>query len=136
MEIKVDIDDAKILKEVLSGKTKQEIEKSIVNHIKDEIISDILNKVSDYKSNICNNIMFSINDKLRKDILDYVKAKVTPIEIRKQIKDGDWDNWLDETVGEVMADFVETALSDWMTLRIVIESGKKKKNKKEIELHG
>ncbi len=126
MEIKVEINEARIIKSVMDGKTQKEIEDSITMEIKEKIKQRILDDIS-WKG-VVSKISSKINNDDRKKIIDYcheqVKSRLTPQNIRTLLKKEELDNML----GGVFAEYIEHALSEWLCLEfnVSVNNGKKK----------
>jgi len=133
MEIKVTIDDAKIIREVLNGQSKAEIEREIVADIKRRVAQDVLQKMRSDVDSIKNDVNTVIYKNLRTEVLKHVEGQMHPLKIKKLLNNDDWKSWMEDTVGECLSHFVETALSEWLTLEIVVKS---KGKQKSVELCG
>jgi hypothetical protein len=55
------------------------------------------------------------------------------MNIKKLLRNEDWKSWLEDTVGVTLAEFIETALNEWLALEITVGH---KKNRKTIEVAG
>lgn len=128
----LEIDEKKIMERVLQGLNKKEIESELVQ----DLIAQAKTRLSDHARGKINDLeercKQRYNDTFRAEIkeiaLKHVKSKLTPQKIHKMLVKDTWENWLEDTVGKVLADYVEMAIGEWLTFDITIgtKNGKKK----------
>ena len=137
MEIKIDIDDARIVREVLSGRNMQEIEDQVIKEIKKRIIDDIFyslnKKIVSLREDLLSTYTNKVLEDFKKEAEHQIKNKITPKEIKEMFKgDGKWVDWIDDVVGNLVANHLEDALSNWLSMELIISS--KKGGTKRVEL--
>jgi hypothetical protein len=129
MEIKLELDEAKILSKAMQGLSKSEIEHWAIDHAihiaksrLSEIIEERVNRLVN-STNMQESIDKGITQAMKDDISKYM----TPDNLRKKFKKADWDRLFEETVSPVLTNFIEYALSDWLAINITVGTGKQKK---------
>jgi hypothetical protein len=138
MEIKVEIDEARIIKNVISGMSKKQIEDNIIHELQQQIKSRVMDSVRDEVSEMQKDFSKRIKEDsmkhVREEVLAFVKERITPKKIASLIKGEDWKDYMEDNVGKVLSEFVERALSEWLQMSIVIKA--KGSKPKEVSLAG
>ena len=136
MEIKVNIDEAKIVRDVMQGLSTKDIQRDITETLKERVKDKVIElvKIDTMIEKLTDNWEKKLKEKVYKDAQEKVLKAITPEKIKKMLRKEYWDSWLENTVGNTLSEFIEHALNEWLTLEFNVAVGGKKK--KTISLAG
>lgn len=131
MEVKLNFDDAKIIKRVMDGLSSKQIEDNIVNDflnsIREKITMNMRDRVDEVVGRITKKMSKELNQTFVKKIALEVGEKVNFKSLKKMCKADKWNSFIEETVGELFYDYLSSALEEDLVLDFNISvSGKKK----------
>jgi hypothetical protein len=128
MNIKIDVNEARILKMAMDGLKPREIEKQIAAEMRSQVLQNIRNRMSSMAHTL---VERDLDDAMKNAIIKEMQAKLklvlTPTNIAKEFKRDDWEKLFEHVVQPVMTDFIECAMNEWLSLSIEVKGGKKKK---------
>lgn len=127
MQIKVDIDEARILREVLSGNTVKEIEANIVKEIRHRIFQKIKNSVDCMYENACTRYEEKYQDSISSHIETEFKARLAKLKIPKNLIKLFKNEKFDDLLHEKILSFVDNCLEHY-TINIDVQTAKGKKS--------
>lgn len=132
MKINLEINEARILKLATEGMKMADVEKSIAKDIATEIKSrvkeSLRDKIDDLEISVKNKFDYLFGKEAKEKLISEVKSILTPKKVKSLLKCDDWDDFLNDTVGAVLADYVSNALEEHALIDInVLCNGKKKK---------
>jgi len=135
MDIKIDVNEARILKMALDGLKPADIEKQIAAEIKERAMAAIRERMYNMVDHLKmhRDVDEAMKDAVVKNISDQVMKILTPTNIAKEFKREDWEKLFENVVQPVMVNFLEHAMNEWLSMSIEIKGGKKKKS---VELCG
>lgn len=126
MKITIDIDEQDIIKSALAGLNKDEIKRKVSKDVIDSVIEQLTDNV---RSKVWDIIRKDEENYFRENIIKLVhngiKKEYSPSNVIKMFKKDEWIGFMEDVVQPIMVGFVETALSDWLTIGVTIK-GKKK----------
>jgi type IV secretory pathway VirB4 component len=127
MEIKVDIDEARIIKSVMSGATTKEIENSVINEIKSNIRQMVFNETQSimetFRRKYESRYEQDLNEQIEKEFKEQFKKLVLPNTLKKTFKTDKFNDLVWDKLNEV----IENALEHFtLNLNITTPKGKKK----------
>lgn len=135
MEIKVNIDEATIIKSVMNGLSTGEIQQTIIDRVRDRIIDYVEDKLEDkieaIQGKVCSAAEKEFRDKLAEEVKEKVLKEWTATKFKKGLKGQDINDWFEDTLADAVNEFLEVALNNWLQLEIGVGTGK---NKKHIEI--
>jgi hypothetical protein len=135
MDIKIDVNEARILKMALDGLKPADIEKQIAAEIKERAMAAIRERMYNMVDHLKmhRDVDEAMKDAVVKNISDQVMKILTPTNIAKEFKREDWERLFENVVSPVITNFFEHAMNEWLSMSIEIKGGKKKKS---VELCG
>lgn len=135
MDIRIDVSEARILKLAMDGIKPADIEKQLAAEIRQNVIDSLREKMRQQVEDLSykRDADEAIKCAVVKNMQDQLKKILTPANIAKEFKRDDWSRLFENTVQPVVANFIEHALSEWLSLSIVVKGGKKEHH---VELAG
>jgi hypothetical protein len=134
MDIKIDVSEARILKMAMEGMEPKQIEKEMAAEIRARVKQDIREQMGAAVEQLSHR---DFDGAFTTGIANAVKAELlkvlTPTNIAKQFKKDEWSKLFEHVVEPVIVNFIEHALSEWLSLSVVVKGGKKEKS---VELCG
>lgn len=126
MKITIDIDEQDIIKSALAGLNKKEIKKKVIEDVTSSVVDTLRNNIT---SKVYALASKDDSNTFKKIILEGVqkqmKKSYSPSKIISMFKKDQWQGFMEDVIQPIMTDFVERALSDWMTIGVTVK-GKKK----------
>jgi flavodoxin len=135
MNIKIDVNEARILKMAMEGLSSANIEKQMADEIKTRVMASIRERMYNMVDHLKmhRDVDEAMKDAVVKNIADQVLKILTPTNIAKEFKREDWERLFENVVSPVVTNFFEHAMNEWLSMSIEIKGGKKKKS---VELCG
>lgn len=129
MEIKIELDEATIIRKAMEGLSKEGIEKWAADVAIGKAKTKVLEIIEEKVFKVVNELHIdkiadnSIRESIKNDCLKFM----TPEHLKRQFKKEDWTRLFEDSVAPVLTTFIEYALDDWLSIGITVGSGKQKK---------
>ena len=135
MNIKIDVNEAKILKLAMDGLKPSDIEKQMAAEIKTRVMTSIRERMYNMVDHLKmrRDTDEAMKDAVIKHMREQLLKILTPTNIAKEFKREDWEKLFENVVSPVMTNFFEHAMNEWLSISIELKGGKKKKS---VELCG
>jgi len=139
MEIKVQVDEAKIMKGVMDGLSTAQIEQRIIDDVMDRIERNVKDnmrsKISAFETKCERAASKKLIEDVKKEIVESILKEWTPTKLKKAIKGSTWESYLEDVIGETIGEFLDVALNEWMTLTLNVSVAGKKPKAIELSKH-
>jgi hypothetical protein len=125
MQMKFEIDEARILKLVMDGYTKKRIEEKLAEEIITSIKEETLEKFKAKARNLLNTDNL-INNTFIKTLQKELAEVIKPSNLKKEFKKEEWSQLFSDIVEPTLINFLENMLSEWCTIAITVGNKKKR----------
>ena len=130
MKINLDIDEGKIIRDIMSGFSK----KNVIDDIKDEIITEVKKRIINCAMKDAQNFMDSITQEVQKSYQEGLKntivekiQKELSIKKLKRLFNKGGIQWFEDALEKTIGEWISYALEEWINLQISVGTGKSKK---------
>lgn len=126
MQIKFDVNEAIILKKVMEGISKGQIEKDIIKEINEEISCKLRSRLNEQVEHISDEFYKKSEQYISEDAQKLVKEKINSIIKKKNFKKFMRSEEFNEMFCSLLAEYIDEWLDEWSIGLNIIPPSKKK----------